>query len=904
MAKKIKREIKPSKVIKEKKPTIKLKDYQKNLITFGIVFVLLLIVFSPMAFQGMRPGGVDVIGSKGSSHQRIEFQKKTGETVYWNSPVFSGMPIYHRIGGKAFSFDTILSKFFSKILYVNIWIYLIGFIGMFFLLKFFNLNYWLAVFGGLAFIFIPHYMSLLSIGHFAKFRPIMYIPLVTFFFLSFLNKKNIIFPATESRRHRVRFFNVIFPLCSLCLCGSFVGFIFAFSVQIRTQHYQILFYQILILLFTGLYYLIKMLKEKQIKTAGLKLILIVAASALIILMVAQPLFVTGEYTPYSIRGGTGEKGSTGLELDYATSWSFHPTEILTWLMPRFFGGTSGEVYTGNKVEQLKGRQIPGYWGHMPFTQAYDYIGVVLLFLALLGLILNFRNGFIKTLFALFILSLLLSFGRHFPLIYNLFFNNIPYFNKFRVPAMISVIMQIIIVIFAGFGLKSLMENGEGKTEKGKRKSEPIPILHPPSSILHPPYSILRPPSSILHLKIIIGIAIFLIILGLIPQIFGNSFSLEKIGEKAQYEPQVISLFKSARLDMMQTDGLRLILFTILTATIILLFVNKKIKPNIFFLGIITLLLVDQIPYVKKAEGELNNPVQMEKEYFAKSSTDKVILQDTTYYRVFPITENPFNTNDWSYYHNSIGGYSAAKLRIYQDIIENCLYKGKNPQLPINWNILKMLNTKYIISTSQLPTENLKPYYYDKQKKYLIYKTEINAKPAWFVDRIEIIPDTCREERFAALNNPNFNPFHTAILEKELEVSAKGGSFGEIQSPDSSYVKVQEASFNKMQYKIYTDKPTLFVTSEIYYPRGWKCFVDGKETEIYKTNHILRSVYIDSPGEHEILFKFVPDTFIKYYHISMIGHVIAYLLLIAAAVFTIKWRTEKRKTEDGRTDEKN
>jgi hypothetical protein len=344
--------------------------------------------------------------------------------------------------------------------------------------------------------------------------------------------------------------------------------------------------------------------------------------------------------------------------------------------------------------------------------------------------------------------------------------------------------------------------------------------------------------------------------------------------------------------MMQTDGLRLILFAFLTGGLCFLLVGKKIKPAVFFPCIIILLLIDQIPYVKKAEGELHNPVRMEKEYFRKSSADKILLQDTTYYRVFPITENPFNKNDWSYYHNSIGGYNAAKLRIYQDIIENCLYKGSDPQFPINWNILKMLNTKYIISKSQLPANNLIPYYYDKTKKLLVYKTDLDVKPAWFVGETQIIPE--RLERFTVLNDKNFDAFSTAILEKSINKI--------IQKPDSSFVKVETASFNGMKYKIYTDKPTLFVVSEIYYPKGWKCYIDGREAEIYKTNHILRSMYIDSPGEHEVLFKFVPKTFMKYYHISVVGHIIAFLLLIGSAVFTIKRRTEKRKTEQGKPDE--
>ena len=799
---------------------------QRNLITFVAVFVFLLIVLSPMAFNNLRPGGVDVIGSKGSTHQRTNFQEETGKQVFWNPPVFSGMPIYHRIGAVVFSIDTFVGKILGKILYINIWLYLVGFIGMFYLLRFFKLGFWVSVFGGLGFIFIPHFMSLLNIGHFAKFRPIMYMPMVTFFFLSFLNKKNLLW---------------------------LIGFIFAFSVQIRTQHYQIIFYQIIILIFIGLYFLINMLVNKETKRFILKLILIIGSSLLITAMVAQPLFITREYTPYSIRGGTGDEESTGLDMDYATGWSMHPAELFTFIMPRFFGGTSNELYTGTKVEQWHNRKLPTYWGHMPFTQAYDYFGVVLFFFAVVGLIVSFKKGFIKVLFGLFLLSVFLSFGRHLPFLYSLFFQHIPFFNKFRVPSMILVVMQFIMVIWAAFGLKYVLEMAKENIKK---------IQH-----------------------IIIGVGGSLVLIGLIVLIFGSSFPLQKASDASQFDPQVLGMIKQVRLEMLQTDALRMILFTILTAGIILLFIHKKIKRYLFIGLVFIILLVDLIPYVKKAEGDLYDPVKLERQHFKMKSSNEAILEDASYYRVFPITENPFNNNDWSYYHNSIGGYNAAKLRIYQDIVENCIFKGPDPQVPVNWNILKMLNTKYVISSSQLPQENLAPYHYDQKNKLLVYKATYDPKPAWFVGDVVTITD--RNARFAKLNDPTFDPYTTALLEEEFLLP--------IEKPDSSYVEVTP-SFNTMEYKIYTDKPALFVASEIYYPKGWKAYIDGKEVPIYKTNHILRSIYIDESGEHDILFEFSPETFMKYYKISLIAHIFALVCLIVAALFTI---LNRRKEKGGR-----
>ena len=816
-----------------KRPTnINIKAYQKNIITFIAVLILMLIVFYPMVFDSMRPGGVDVIGSKGSIHQLKEHEKETDVRAYWNPPIFSGMPRYHRISGAVFSFDTFIVKILEKIFYINIWIYLIGFIGMFYLLRFFKLDFWVAVFGGLAFIFIPHFMSLLNIGHFAKFRPIMYMPLVTFFFLSFLNKRNLLW---------------------------FFGFIFAFSVQIRTQHYQIIFYQIMILIFIGMYYLITMLINKETKRFAIKLVLIIGGSLLITAMVAQPLFVTNEYTPYSIRGGTGEEESTGLDLDYATRWSLHPGELLTFVMPRFYGGTSNELYTGSKIAQWHNRNLPTYWGHMPFTQAYDYLGVVIFFFAMLGLIVSFKKGLIKVLLGLFILSLFLSFGRHIPFLYSIFFQHIPFFNKFRVPSMILVIMQFILVIWAAFGLQYVLNIAKDNFRKVQ--------------------------------KIIIGIGGSLILIGLIVLISASSFSLEKAEDASQFEPQVLEMIKQVRLEMLQTDALRMIILTVLTASVILLFLHKKLKKFIFIGIIFIILLADLLPYVKKAEGELYDPVQLERRHFKMKPADQAILKDTTYYRIFPVTENPFNNNDWSYYHNSIGGYNAAKLRIYQDIVENCIFNGLDPQLPINWNILKMLNTKYVVSSSQLPQDNLEPYYYDQANKLLVYAAKYDPKPAWFVEEVRTIED--RDTRFASLNNPNFDPHKTAILEVDFD--------RQIEKPDSVTIKTNP-SFNEMTYDVYTNKPGLFVVSEIYYPEGWKAYIDGKEIPIYKTNHVLRSIYIDEPGNHYIKFIFDPMTFKKYYTISLIGHIFAFACLISAAVLTI-FNRRREKGERRKGDEK-
>ena len=791
----------------------------KNVILFAAVLIFLVILLSPMSFEGLRPKSGDVIGSLGRNHQYQEYEKD-GESVLWNKNVFSGMPVYHRKSAEAFSFDKIIHSYLAKVLYLNIWLYLVGFIGMFYLLRFFKLSWWTSAFCALGFILIPHYMSLLSIGHFQKFRPIMYMPLVTFFFVSFINKKNLLW---------------------------LLGFIFSFTVQIRTHHYQVIFYQVIVLVFLGLFYLINLIREGKISVLLKKILLLIPACILIIGMVAQPLFVTGEYTPYSIRGGLEGGTSSGLDSSYATGWSMHPLAMFNWVMPRFFGGTSQETYEGSAVPQLTGQTIPGYWGHMPSTGTYDYIGIILFFLAFVGVIANWKKSLIKVLCGLFLFALLLSFGRHFQAFYNLFFHYLPAFNKFRVPAMIQLVIFMVTIIFAGFGVESIL--------KGDIKLK----------------------------KIIIIVTVLLVLSGMVPYLFGGSFQMIKGNDISRYGADTVGLFAAARLDMMQSDGVRLILYALACALVTWLFLTKKIKPALFMIILLGLMLSDQVPYMIKAEGELEKPTELDS-HFRKTKRDEKILRDTSYYRVLDLTKSTFTSNDCSYHYNSVGGYSAAKLSIYQDILESNIFHNG-----LNWNILKMLNTKYIIINDQ----ELPVYFYhlDYDEKYIIKDPDVlghkytykanQSEPAWFAANYQVIAD--RDKRLDALNDPQFDAYQTAILEENPGI--------EIAKPNEGSIEVEDASYNYIKYKVSHDTPALFVASEIYYPKGWKCSVDGAEVPINKTDHILRSVFLETPGEQEVIFRFEPATYLRYLSISIISHWIAWLLLLGLSVYYI---LQKRK----------
>jgi hypothetical protein len=792
-------------------PWFRLSNRTETVLYLAFLVLVTLIYFAPMVFEGKSPTGEDVIGSKGKTHQISEVRKQIGRRALWNPYVFSGMPVYHRWSGEAKSMDTLIGRLTNTSGRNGVAYFLVGAIGMFLLLKHVGLQSFSALVGALCFLFMPHWQGILQAGHFAKFRPIMMMPWVLLTFLYLLNRRNL--------------------LSGLC-------FILVFSLQLRTQHYQIIFYTGILLFFVGVNYGIGWLREKEYLRIVKSVTMIFVAVGVVFMMVAQPLRVTKEYTPYSIRGGTGEQGSTGLDVDYATRWSFAPREVFSLLMPRFFGGTSGERYTGDAVPAFKGKRIPGYWGDAPFTGSTDYLGVVAVILAAIGICAYRKIGLVLTLALLMVFSLLLSFGRHFPAFYGIFFEYMPAFNKFRVPSMILVLIMFSISIIAAYALNSLMQAEKSRTRE---------------------------------LQIItLWICGFLLIIGLVPFLFKGAFSFEKPGEAEQYG-RTLEYLRAARYDMMKTDAIRLMLFAVGTCGLIWGYLRRFWpQKSVLAAGIIALALIDFISVGNRFldKDHLANTQELERTYFAKTDADRFLLNDQEHFRIFPVGEL-FNTNNWSYYHQSISGYDPAKLRVTQDVIESCLYKGWNPRLPINWNVVNMLNVKYLIAKGTLPDSHLQLVYTDKREQYLIYRNLGMLPRAFFVGDVEVIPE--KKDRLARLNDPRFDPGKTAILEFDPTI--------QITAPDSSAsAKVVLFEPDRIVVEAQNQHSGLMVLSEIYYPKGWRATVDGNETKIFKTSHILRSVWVPG-GKHKIEFSFHPATYFRNARISRYATWMVYLLLL-------------------------
>jgi hypothetical protein len=808
---------------------------------FVVLFIFLLFFYKPIVFEGLEGSGGDVTSNIGNSHQLYQFREETGKRPLWNPYMFAGTPIYHRLGGVVWSVDTMISKLDSVIDW-RVWYLWLGAVGMFLLAKYLGLSAISGMMAGVCFILIPHFHALNIVGHFSKLRALMWIPFVLLTFLLLLKRRNLL---------------------------STLFFTFTFTLLMRTQHYQIIFYAVLLLFVMGIVPYARMALEKRwnhfLRFNGL----FIGSVLLVLISVAQPLLVTRDYTPYSTRGGNAvslqepvsEKDKKGVGFDYATSWSYSIPEFWNLVVPKFHGGTSQEVYTGNTVPRLRNQVIPAYWGDMPFTQSYEYMGVILLFLALTGVFFRWRRPEVKYLVILTLIALLLSLGKNFSVLYKLFFYYFPYFDKFRAPMMILTLVAFNVSILAAFGLDFILGREFERKEVQKR-----------------------------FYKIA---GAFLIIL-LIPFVLGSSFSLSPAQELQRYTAQyganqatqIVNMFKEARLDILKSSSLRTLLLFLAGGGLLIAIARQWMTRDVLVLSL-GLLAACDLGFVSAdyMEGKFIDAKQNEAQTYRENEVDRLIKQDKSLYRVLPPLRAVANDSRWPYRHQSIGGYSPAKLQVIQDIISNNLPQGSG-SLPFNLKVVSMLNGKYLGANETYDDARLEYVGASPQDNLHLFRNKDVLPRAYFVGSVRVIEDGIERLRF--MNSPEFEPGTTALLEETFSES--------IQLPDSSYARVSHFEPDEVLLEAYTDKKSLMVLSEIYYPKGWRAFMEnGDELRIYKTNHLLRSVVVPA-GEHTITFEFKPNTYYAGIRVSFVGFLIVYggLLFLLYREF-IKGKLKPRKS---------
>ncbi|MFL3008929.1 MAG: hypothetical protein ACJZ14_06080 [Candidatus Neomarinimicrobiota bacterium] len=759
----------------------KFKNY-KELILLTLIPILFLY---KMIFFGEIITTNDEFERHPINEWRDNYFTENDDIPQWFPNLFSGMPSY---GGYIYN-NGDPTKFIRNYLLFNpglkIWFYLsISGFGMFFLLKFLGISKKSAVFGAIISALTPYSFGLINAGHLNKIFAMAYIPWVLLSAIYSIKNRNI---------KSILFLSLVTAL------------------QLWVNHPQIAYYTWMVIGFYFCWDISLNIKNKNsIRVSMLKLGSILIGLVIAILMVSDPYADIYNFQKESSRGAKSvldqtKETANGASWNYATQWSFHPKELISFIYPYHYG-------LQNTQDFKKG----AYWGFMSFTQSTHYLGLITIILSILGLLIKPTK--INIFFWLVtILTLLVGFGSHFPILYKPFFNLLPLFSKFRIPSMVYILLAVSMPISAAFALDSLIfkKNNSNLFDK------------------------------------VLYVAGSLFTLSVILLLFGNSIiDFSNSSEALRYSIGQISMLKTYRFDLFQ-KGLILALFV--SGGFILLywgFISKKIsKSNFYYLLLI--LSVSDLWIVSYEFMNLKPKKNMDRLFTSSKVVDK-IKEDAGYFRVFPADE--LRSNKYSYWNiESIGGYRPIKLRNYEDLMNARGFS--KPQ------ILNMLNVKYVITKKKINNPN-----FIKVNDLDGLYENINVLPkAWLVGKVKNVES--QKESLMETLLTSFNPSKEAIVvdykDKNIPVDVSGN------------IQILTKKENEIILQVNSETGGLLVLSEVYFRPGWIATVNGSDTKIYQTNHILRSIYVPQ-GESRVVFLYNDTVFKRSRILSRISFIIVLL----------------------------
>lgn len=820
---------------------------QPHAIAIGIFFVISCLYCLP-ALQGLVVYQHDVAGWKGMAQQSFEFYEKHGRYPLWTNSTFSGMPTFQiQMGASYVIHLSYLHYLFTLFLPEPAGLFFLACLGFYILCLSLGIRNWVAVLGSLAYAFSSYNAVIVAVGHTTKFASMGYAPAVL---------AGIIL--LTQRRYLLGFITTLI-----------------FSAQLFFQnHVQIVYYTLLTALCLFIAYAIRAIREKQFahlaKATGLALV----AGIMGMLSFAVVLFPTYDYSKETMRGGRSElsspqnasnKSKGGLDKDYAFGYSYGITEVLTVIVPRMYGGSSGELqedsktaetfaeHTGMSVDQANDyvRQFPAYWGPQGGTSGAVYFGAIVCVLFIFGIL--FYTGWHKQwIIAATILGVLLAWGKHFPSFNYFLFDYLPFYNKFRAPSMAMVIPQLGFPLLAALGLNQLLEQPLEKSILWKKFKLALTVTGVVAALLVALYFMLDYKSDV------DGAIRENLTNGMLQQLSRQGEPTPQMEQQAtEFGRSVVNALKQDRRSLYANDLLRSFLFIALGMGLLFLYIKNQVKKPVVVFGLIALTLIDLLG-VDLRYLSSKNYVDKEvfQDEFTPTAADLQILKDTSYYRVFNRSDgDPFQlsgaTPRTSYLHNSVGGYHPAKLALYNDIIARQLSKG-------NIAVFNMLNTKYFIVNN--PSNN----------QPVVEQNPDALGNAWFVWGIKYVNNA--DEEMNALDD--FNPRDTAIVETKEQ-----SKIPFLPQPDSTASIELIHNYNdQISYKSVSSSDQFAVFSEIYYPKGWKAFIDGKETPIVKVNYLLRGLPV-TKGEHTIEFRFEPKSYIVGDRITTAIGVVSILMLL-------------------------
>lgn len=797
-----------------------------------LILALLVIFFRDAIFAGKVFVSPDVLAPMSIS---TYLQQASKEHVFplWIPYVFSGMPSFASLmtaGTRAYDLTNYLFNGGIHILAVIMgnpdvtWAVLFYFFfgtGVFLLLKRLGLSKFASFFAAVATIFTMYIIIWVMVGHGTKLITMSFFPYIFLF---------------------------IFELRKKFRWSYFIALILAVHLMLEGSHIQMIFYTLLTLALYFIYNIIVSLFRKENAWSFVKNGLLLLAAGLIAFAMSSDKYLSVlEYSHYSIRGSqpivqapnSETHGGAGLSYDYATNWSFSPEEITTFFVPSFYG-FGNYVYNG-PLSNNQSVRVNTYFGQMPFTDAPEYMGIITLILAAIGFFRNRKNRFVQFSLVAIIIALLLSFGKTLPILFNPMFYYFPYFNRFRAPSMILVIVQIFIPILAAFGIDSLTKARKDADNALARK-----------------------------LMIWGGAFVAMFLLSLL---FNGSIKDSYdglIAASGRFNPQVYPLL----FNNMISDLYLFFLISAATCAVAYFYVVGKLKTVPAFTAFTIILLFDMWR-VDVKPMEYGNKGSL-KQQFAKPDYVSYIQQDTTMYRVLQLQNGePMTSNNLSYYLlQNAYGYSAAKLRNYQNMLE--VVGITNP------NVMRLLGVKYIISNK--PDSALGKVVFRGSE--LVIRNNNILPRAFFVDNYKVGSPLHILE---ALKDGTFDPGKTVYFVKNPGIT--------FSAPDSNAsVKMTSYELQSMTLKVHATGNNFMVLSEVYYPKGWEAFIDGKPTKIYQSDYFLRGIDVPK-GEHTITLEFHPAIYYAGRDISLGTNIVLLLGLVGIGGYS-GFRKKRKKPSQG------
>lgn len=799
-----------------------LRKFTPHLIAIGIFLVLTLVYFSPM-LSGKMIQQQDIMQWTGMSKEIVDFRAKHHTEPLWTNSMFCGMP--------AFQVSCLYPA--NLVAYINsaitLWLpspaaYIFLALFAFYLLMIsLGFDFRLAIAGAISFAFASYNFVIIEVGHNSKAHAIALIPLVIAGVLMAYNKKYLLGCAITSM---------------------------ALGLELYANHLQITYYLLITILLLAIAKLAEAVIKKTIPDFIKGSVWLLPAVVLGILPNISNLWVTYDYGKDSTRGQselTEKKSSSGLDRDYAFSYSYGVSETFTLLIPRFHGGASVEelseesatykalMQNGVPQQQAKGfiSAAPTYFGDMISTAGPPYAGAITCFFFILGIFIV-KGAEKWWLIAATLLSFFLSWGENWKDLNYFFFDHFPGYNKFRAVSMILIIAQFTMPLLALLAASQLFK-------EQKKGTSAIAVFKKP----------------LLYSFYIVGG--FCLLLTIIPSLFTDFVS--KTDEQLKQYDWLLSALRQDRVSLLRMDAFRSFFFIAAAFTLVWFFLKGKLKNHIVYISLAVLMLIDLWTVAKRyLNDDSFIPKSRAEKPFTPSPANQQILADPDInYRVMNTAVSTFNDATTSYYHKSIGGYHGAKLKRYQELIENQIAKN-------NMHVLDMLNTKYFIVK-------------DNDGQPLAQRNPGALGAAWFVNDYKIVSNADAE----MMSLDSLSPKDICVIDQRFQNQLVGLKI----IPDSSAsIKNTLCESNYLKYETKCSTEQLAVLSEIYYNKGWNAYIDGNPVPHFRANYVLRAMRIPS-GSHIVEFKFEPTIYATGEKISLAGSAILFLFFGFAVYKSVK-----------------